>query len=664
MGQEFATWHRILALLPFIFLAWRSLRFTGLPAWHRLSFAYGLSFAWIVLLVTISGRLTHQLDASLLLGSIVALGIGLSLGRGNFRELFQKKDWSGWHLLFGFWLLATTLLIAGIAKHYDFHDQLRTQSHPAVIESILRGNFPPQLQVFPELPLKYHFGGDLVATLIAHCFGLSGVHAIDVVQILGWVFTSLCLYSVARTLGCSRFLSFLALQWVLMGAGWTYLLKPLLDLPLGTGLGNYNWPDSYVIFQRYLNPGVFSWFFQTPYCTGLAVFFTYLTLLHAWFRRPASSLLVLSSLVLGALSLFHLTLFLGALACSIAAILARVASKESKGIEGFFAAGFLGLTAIAVSLLLGGFFTFSPNFTSGLLSFQWKPGYLRNAHDIGSQPITFTQACLWYLCTLGSLVFWSLPLMGVNLWLQRQFYRPILFFLLCFALGSFLTPQFFRYRFSWDIIKWFTMFQISMSLMALATISAARMKQWWIVLLLLLSIFLDALPSYRMLWELNFSTPASHQGSQRSWFGIQVPAKEPWLQYIESKLLERPWEEMVLANPAVSDALSIHTGQAMAQMDYITLAFGVSSRMTGQRKTLIQRLLQNFDLEDLRKSPVRWLVFSCKEMNTKFSEASQATLEKSVLTADLVDLSPPSSMGCWRVYFLPNSVKSAPAPPR
>src|SRR5688572_7865279 len=145
--MDHLSWFHAFALLPFLFLAWGSLGFAKFQAWHRLAFALGLSFAWLVLLVSLTAPFTHRLDLSLLWGSILALGVGLALPGPSFRDLFHKKDWNGWHLLLGLWLLATTFLVAGIAVHYDFHDQLRTQSHPAVIESILRGNFPPHLQV-------------------------------------------------------------------------------------------------------------------------------------------------------------------------------------------------------------------------------------------------------------------------------------------------------------------------------------------------------------------------------------------------------------------------------------------------------------------------------------------------------------------------------------
>lgn len=648
--MDFPTyWYRWILLLPFYALAWQALRVVALPnAWNRLALSLGIGSAATVFLTLLSGHWASDLGVALAIASGFAAALTLLLA---WRPLpapasTWRFEFSVEHLVLLLWLAATTWMIGLIAHRFDFHDQMRVQGHPAVIEAMLRGNFPPHLQAFPEIPLKYHFGGDLFAAILAYVFGLSGIQAIDLLQIGGWFTAVLCLYTLSRSLGMNRGFSLLSLHWVLLAAGWLYLLKRWSGLPqLGA---DGHWPDNYVLFGRYLNPGVLSYFFQTPYALGLPVFFSYMTLFQSWLRRKSLGLLCLILALHSALSVIHITLFLGALGCAIATLALQWIHQSDSWKKRLLEIAGISIVVLAVAFALEGFFTRSASYSSGLLVPQWPPGYLRHA---AAQAIDFRQSLIWYFSTLGSLLLWILPTLGLlafSVWKRR--YHPMQFFLFCFAAGSFLFPQIFHYRLSWDIIKWFTAFQISFILLILLTASSVRrFRILWIVCLLLASL-LDTLPSYRMLLGLSFGQAEQYEGKQKDWFRLKIDAHQPWVQFLEAKLKARSWKDMVLASPRASDSLSIASGQSMASLDYNTVAFGVQPELIKQRRSQIQALLQNFDVAAMKASPVRWLVFRCEEYQAAFSPASRATIERSSAAGELLEIPVPAEMGCWKVF--------------
>ena len=644
-------WYRWILLVPFYALAWQCLRTVALPsAWHRLSLSTGLGTAAIVLLTMLSAPWTGDLGFSLILGSGLAALLAWLLRSPEPRSIPWTLSFSGWHLALLLWVAWTSLMVGIIGFRFDFHDQMRTQGHPAVIEALLRGNFPPHLQAFPQIPLKYHFGGDLLAALLAYVFGLSGVQAINVLQLGGWIFANLCLYSLCRSLGLNRLLTLLAMNWVLLAAGWLYLLKPWLGLP---ALGqDGQWPDNYVIFGRYLNPGVFSYFFQTPYALGLPVFFTYLAIFQSWLRQKSLGILILCLVLHGALSVIHITLFLGALGCALAAILGQWVFAGDSWKKRLSEALVFFVVVLAIGLCLGGFFSRSDSYSSGLLVFQWPPGYLRYA---SKQAIGLGDSLLWYFATLGSLVLWMVPalfLVGKS-FLNRR-YHPMQFFFFCFATGAFLFPQFFHYRLSWDIIKWFTAFQISLILLVVLSASMVQRGRLLIIVCILISSILDTLPSYRMLTGLSFGNAGQYQGKQKDWFKLKIDNNLPWLRFLEGKLRGHPWREMVLAPPRLSDSLSIVSGQSMASLDYNTVAFGVRPEILQRRRADIQGLLQSFDLERMKASPVRWLIFPCKEFDKSFSPASRSAVEAAAISGKLLQIHVPNELGCWKVFRTPD----------
>ncbi len=180
-------WIRWIFLLPFFILFWLVLSaFTRISSGYRRFFlTLSLAAALMVLGTAFWGRWTHSFELSFILNSLsAALGIAVLRQRKDPRPKSQWKiQWSWGLLAVLLFIVSTTIMVSSIALRFDFHDQLRTQGHLPLVESMLRGNFPPHMMVFPQIPLKYHYGGDLFSAILAWVMGISAHRAIDIAMI-------------------------------------------------------------------------------------------------------------------------------------------------------------------------------------------------------------------------------------------------------------------------------------------------------------------------------------------------------------------------------------------------------------------------------------------------------------------------------------------------
>jgi hypothetical protein len=652
------VWIRWIILLPYFFLAWKLLGITweGLSNYHRIALSLALGAAFLVGLTLFTSSWTHSLPSSLKIGALCSLAgiIGIHYKYKEQSIGSWKISWS-WELIpLSLWVMVTTILVALIAIKFDFQDQMRSQGHPAVVESILRGNFPPQLQLFPNIPLKYHFGGDLLASIFGYVIRLSGINSLNLLQIFGWVAAILCLYTLAREIGMSRSLALLALQWVMLGAGWVYLLRPWLDIPIND-IG-YNWPDNYTVFKRYINPGMTSNFFQTPYSLGLSIFFTYLTLFFRWLQTKKSKLIVLTAVVLGILSCVHVSLFLTSLISSFICIFILIfyyfRQWKIIGLELLM----LGGIGFFLALKFGGFFVASDTYSKGLTIFQWPLGFLRYALP-GGGPINWKQSLLWYLCTFGSILLVALP---VAIFGFRRFFKwkdlQALFFL-TFGATCYFIPQFFHYALTWDIIKWFTGFAIAVSLLTLYLLSFPFRRRAWVLALIICFIFLDTVPGMRFLKGLGITQAKDLQGNEKKWLLAKIPPPTPAMIFFIQHLKSGSWNETLLGPKVFAESLARYTGQSVAYIDYNTPAFGVRQDILTQRVSDIQTAQQNFSITFLSQSPFRWILYSCDEFAKTFSPQSQLAIEDSVSAGELQEIAVPPELGCWKFYHLVTSLK-------
>ncbi|HKX12652.1 MAG TPA: hypothetical protein VJP40_05820, partial [bacterium] len=409
-----ASW-RWLWLVPFFGLAWRWVGLNGFSAWRRLPFVAVLGLALAAFGTLLSSHFFPGIGPSLHVAAFAALCLFLfDLWRRPRLGVSWAYHFSLWHLWLLLWIAGSACLVALIVIKTDFHDQIRIQGHAAAVESMMRGNLPPHLQAFPEVALKYHFGGDLVAAILGYTLGLPALQAIDALQVGGWVLANLCLYGLARGLGLSRPFSILALHWVLLAAGWAYLFDPSLA-----------WPDSHLVFRKNLNPGVFSYAFQTPYALGFPLFFTYLASLKEWTLKPDLRRLGLAALILGTLSFFHIAFFFGSLACTLGMLAARPLWGEASWHSALIQAALMLAIALLIAISAGGFFSPSEAYNRSVLAWSWPPGYLRHAPNPRAAPLSLLLMMAWYLSTLGSLLLWALPVCALALRDLRNRPRPL-----------------------------------------------------------------------------------------------------------------------------------------------------------------------------------------------------------------------------------------------
>jgi len=644
-------WYRCILLTPFFFLSWEWLGacWNNRSATFRAVLSLSLGFALLVAFTLFTASWTQDLSLSLAIGSAFSM-----LGGGWLHFYYREKprvDWKipwSWELVpLALWFFATTTLVALIAIRFDFHDQLRSQGHPAVIESMMRGNFPPHLQVFPDIPLKYHFGGDLLAAIFGYVTDSSGIQAINLLQVSGWIAAVLTLYVLARELGMSRLLSLLALQWLLLGSGWLYLLKPWLNLSRGGE--PYLWPDSYPVFNRYLNPSLASYFFQTPYALGLPLFFLYLTLFLGWLKARSDSLLASAALVLGTLSIVHAPLFLSCLAstglCLGLSLLRERGQRKSLGLS----LALLSVVALLLAKKFGGFFVASSAYSKGLTVWDWPPGFLNHARP-GGGDLGIVQTLLWYLCTFGSVILIAPVSLGFGLLRVHKSKDAKALFFILFALICFSIPQSFHYALSWDIIKWFTGFHMAIVLLTLYLLGQRTGKISWLLLLLSCLVLLDSVPGMRFFRGLGLKRPEELQGSEKNWLIAKIPPITPDLQFIVGHLRNSPWNETLLAPHLLSESLERYSGQSTATLDYNTIAFGVLRGILDQRNQTILAIEKNFSTPLLDQSPIHWMLYSCKDFDKTFSPKSQLAIQEAVERKDLEAIDVPQDLGCWKFY--------------
>lgn len=595
---------------------------------------------------------THSFSRSLGLASLIfALGfLYFELRQSPMPPLTWRLKWSGSLVLIMAVGLILTTMVSLLALKFSFHDQMRIQAHPPLIESLLRGNFPPNLMAFPNIPLKYHWGADLFGAIVSYITGLPAYRSIDVTMIFGWVALYGALYVFCREIGMNRPYTLLALLWVLLAAGWAYLLKPYLASPESLLQLNYDWPDSKRIFGRHLNPGNISNFFMTPSSLGMPVFFAYLSLLVAWTRRHGYPMLTLLAALLGALSLIQVAYFVTSLSSTLAIMVVQPYFEKISWRQTFGEILLFVTLSLGIAVLLGGFFTQDAGYDPRNLLFNWPPGYLRNATWGSHIPIHVGQAFLWYLSTFGSMLFLTIPAMSGACYLLKKSYRPWMLFLLVYALQCFVVAQFVRYKYSWDIIKWFTGFHVTIVLLVISVVALWPRKIQTLTTALWLLMILDTFPSWRFLGSLAFLQPEQVKSSQRDWWNVVIPKPSAEMQSIIQLLKKGPWNDSVLATNKLSPWISDYSGQAMSALDLNTIYFGIEPRLIQERKAQIAILQKDFNIDVMKTMGTQWLVFSCPDFKNFFSLTSQQAIEQALTEGKLLDKSFEIKEGCWRVF--------------
>ncbi len=342
------------------------------------------------------------------------------------------------------WITATfaTLLIARLALHFHFHDEVGLNGHMAFAAEMQNGIYPPRHLTFPDTLLRYHYGFDILSASLTALFHVRIDQAIDIAT-LSLFFLSWCLLWVLGERLVGRRAAWLVPLCALFAGGLTVTCT--------------NPPAAFVsrvvevcwVGKHYVNPPVTSYFFQHPWSLGIPIGVT--TLLVFTSRRPhrAWARLAILALCLAALSMSQITLFAGFLPAFVVAEIRG--EDELEPMRGVRMIGVV-LVALLAAKAMGGFLLHPRGLPT--LEFTFRYGF-------GDTP---EETLLWNLQTFGVL----LPLGAVGFFRMRR--DALVFGLL--AAGGVLVCNTVKYAGSEDILKFATLASMMLGVLAAGALAS------------------------------------------------------------------------------------------------------------------------------------------------------------------------------------------------
>lgn len=612
--------------------------------WTRAVLTALLGLALLEMGTALAGRVLGRLDYGLL-----AAGAGFALlavyPAVRKRSLPVPPEpripWSAWDGLTLVFFLGSTILISLVAWKYPLSDEAGIQGHLSVIESILNGPFPPRFIAFPEIPYRYHYGFNVLAAVICLIGRLPAHAGIDILSVLLWMLGLVSLAAVLRKAGVPRKSLALGLIAVTCTGGLSWFLAATEPGGMGAGFQNPHWQLMY-LHGRFLQPHFLLYFFQHPVSLGFVFFLGVILVLPPRWEEIRGGVFLQLVLLLGALSLAHVVFFTTLLAALGLGFFLGMKPKT------WGWALLLFILSCALAYGLGGFFQSSPLLEGGNIRFTWPPGYLRNEYWGRGKPIDFKQSLQWYFSAFG--VFLVLIPVALALSLKRT--ETWLRTLGAFCIIGFLVPQFFQYARSWDIVKWFLAFDLSGKILVLAVFAPALEKKVW-VLLAWLVVGVSAVAPLRFLGSLAVKQPGTFTRSESRYGGQGQPkAQGSWRDLFAAMRACPECRGMVWSSPGLSPTIALNTGFPVLQLDFNSRAMSVLPRLIAARDQALKDLAAAPQRETLRALDVRWVIFSCAEVE------KQPPLKDFLATlssqADVVDHSATGAAGnCIRAYYLP-----------
>lgn len=405
--------------------------------------AVGLALVAWILAVHIASLSLFSMRRGLPVGTLVAaaLGIGAEVWRRRRPDRGEGRGPSAWMILSA---ILATLAMSRLALHFHFHDELGLNGHMPIAGELQNGVYPPRHLIFPDTPLRYHYGFDLLTASLTALFHLRIDQAIDTGTI-GLFFLAWCLFWALGERLAGRRAAWLFPLCVLTAGG----VPAICDRDPGAFV------DRIVqvcwVGKHYVNPPIPSYFFQHPWSIGLPMGATALLVLTS--SRPRSPWLRLGVLFvcLAALSFCQITLFAG---CGAAFIVAEMFGED--GVDPGRGLKMLAVVALAfvTAKALGGFLVTAPNLPA--LKFEMQQGMGETREEV----------VRWNLQTFGLL----LPLGLAGLFAMRR--DAFVFGLL--AAGGILVPNALFYPNSEDIVKFATLANV-----ALGVLSAGALARLW-----------------------------------------------------------------------------------------------------------------------------------------------------------------------------------------
>ncbi len=397
---------------------------------------YGLGLSAWLLAVHLASLAAGSVRVGLPVGAVLIAAVGLAgevVRRRRPEPPAEGRAPTSWMAI---GMFASTTLIAATALRFHFHDELLLTGHMSVASSLQNGVYPPRHLSFPDLPLRYHYGFDLLVVCLTGVLRLSVDRAIDAAAIGLWAL-SWCLAWVLgeRLLGGAR--AWLAPVVLLFGGG-----LPLTCAHAGPSLVDYLLEDC-KLQARSLNPPVVSYFFQHPWSLGIPVALT-AALLHAERRSPREGVrLAALAAVLALLSLSEVVLFVALLP---ALVVAEGVVDERWEWRRAARMGGVAVLALVAARGLGGFFV-------GAAGLAPLPFHLHGGFGDAAR-----ETLLWNLETFGLL----LPLGVAGAFVLGR--RGALAMLV--AGGGLVVVNVVRYGLSSDIMKFGTLASLALGVLA------------------------------------------------------------------------------------------------------------------------------------------------------------------------------------------------------
>lgn len=406
--------------------------------------AFGLALVAWMLAVHISSLALFSMRRGLPTGTLVvaALGVGAEiLRRKKPSDPGEGRSPSAWmYLSAGL----ATLALARIAFHYHFHDELGLNGHMPIAGQIQNGIYPPRHLIFPDTPLRYHYGFDLLTASLTAMLHLRIDDAIDV-GTLSLFFLAWCLLWTLGDRLAGRRVAWLFPVCVLFAGG----------IPAKCDRASAQFVERIVqvcwVGKHYVNPPIPAYYFQHPWSIGIPLGVTTLLVLTSRRTRLPWVRYVVLGACLAALSFCQITMFAG---FGAAFIVAEAWTED--GVDPGRALRMLVVAGVAfgAAKLMGGFLVTTPGLPA--LKFEMQRG-------MGD---TLEEVVRWNVQTFGLLI----PLGLVGFFVMK---RDALVFGLV-AAGGILVTNAMKYPDSEDIEKFATLANV-----ALGVLSAGALARLW-----------------------------------------------------------------------------------------------------------------------------------------------------------------------------------------
>jgi len=164
--------------------------------------------------------------------------------------------------------LLAVLPVAAFALLTQVHDLLHVNGHLPTAAQFVAGHCPPVNQLFPDVPLRYHYGVDILMALLAGTLRLAPSQALDLIVTLAALYVWCCAWGIGAYLFGPQAGPWSALA-AIWGGGLAVFATPFLppDQQLANVLtfgGNYG-------TDTLLNAPTLSYLFQPPITLGTPV---------------------------------------------------------------------------------------------------------------------------------------------------------------------------------------------------------------------------------------------------------------------------------------------------------------------------------------------------------------------------------------------------------